>query len=110
MMTQALAAWWNGRHWGLKIPCWVTGVWVRVPPRPSSTHFPKFNKSALLFHRLRGGMDDRRHSDNLFVRNRLLARSHHFAERRGQAEHLVVVAVPEIAFDRRRVLEAFLLE
>src|SRR5262249_3763809 len=29
-----MAAWWNGRHWGLKIPSSVTGVWVRIPPRP----------------------------------------------------------------------------
>jgi hypothetical protein len=28
------AAWWNGRHWGLKIPWGATPVWVRIPPRP----------------------------------------------------------------------------
>lgn len=28
------AAWWNGRHWGLKIPWGVIPVWVRIPPRP----------------------------------------------------------------------------
>ena len=32
--NQGLAAWWNGRHWGLKIPWGVTPVPVRVRPRP----------------------------------------------------------------------------
>ena len=44
------------------------------------------------------------------MRDRLLARADHLAEGRGHAEHLVVVAVPEIALDRRRELVALLLE
>src|SRR3954462_8697672 len=53
------AAWWNGRHRGLKIPCSVRGVWVRVPPRPliltwnsfrSQIHTPrKYNNDLKIF-------------------------------------------------------------
>ena len=32
--TRTSAAWWNGRHRGLKIPWGATPVWVRVPSRP----------------------------------------------------------------------------
>src|SRR5262245_38723221 len=55
-------------------------------------------------------MDDGGDLENLLVRNRFLSGSHHVAKRGGQAKHLVVVSVPVIAFDRRRVFEALLLE
>jgi hypothetical protein len=40
------AAWWNGRHWGLKIPWGVNPVWVRIPPRPmlTRTHGDSINR------------------------------------------------------------------
>src|SRR5436853_633685 len=75
-------------------------VYLRCPPLLPH-HLGQLDESALLLERASGGVDDGGHFEDLRVGDRLLASLHHFPERGRHAEHLVVVAVPEIAFDGR---------